>query len=169
MRVNLIREEKKKFQFHYFQVAMVLGILIPIFVVGILQYSLISERNTLEQEIASIEDQLEIYLPLEAEYREYESVVDELRATPTVPDYNWDRPIEALGYLVPIRGVINSFSLSQGNLSVRGVTSVGEELREFINALEDSPYFYNVVLDTMEKQEEVFFVVNAQIARGEEE
>ena len=163
MRVNLIREEKSKFAFNYFQVVMVLGVLIPIFVVVFMQYSLIAERNTLEQEIDYIENQLTIYLPQEAEYLEYESVVEELRATPTVPDYNWNRPIEALGYLVPIRGVIDNFSLSQNSLSVRGRTDVGEELREFIIALEDSPFFENIILDTIEKREFVTFTINADI------
>ncbi|MFW6029782.1 MAG: PilN domain-containing protein [Halanaerobiales bacterium] len=169
MRINLIKEEKKQITFDYFGVGILLAILIPIMMVGIIQYSLVSERNYVQAEIEQIESQLDIYLPQEAEFKEFEEIVEELKATPTVPDYNWDGPIEALGYITPLRGVIDNFSLRQKSLNIRGRTRVGEELREFQMALIDSPYFENVRLETLEKQEEVSFIITADLVEGEGE
>lgn len=167
MRINLIKEEKKQISFDYFAVGLLLAILIPIMMIGIIHYSLISERDFLESEISQINSQLEIYLPQEQEFKEYEETVTTLKETPTVPDYSWDGPIEALGYITPLRGVIDNFSLREKTLNIRGRTRVGEELQEFRQALIDSPYFTNVQLDTLEKQEVVSFIIVADIV-GEE-
>jgi type IV pilus assembly protein PilN len=167
MRINLIKEEKRKITFDFFGVSLLLAVLIPIMMIGILHYSLISDRNYVQAEIESIERQLDIYLPRESEYKEYEELVTELKKTPTVPDYRWDGPIEALGYITPLRGVIDNFSLRQKTLSIRGRTRVAEELQEFRQALIDSPYFINVKLDTLEKQEVVSFILTSDIV-GEE-
>ena len=168
MRVNLIRKDKKALQFDLFRVGVTLAIIIPIVVVAYMQYSLITERNYLQDEITRIEQDLDFYLPKEEEYKEFKAVVDQLRETPTVPEYNWDGPIEALGYLTPLRGTIDTFSLSSNTLNIRGRTIVGEELRDFRQNLIDSPYFINVNLDTMEKQEVVSFVITADLAYIEE-
>jgi type IV pilus assembly protein PilN len=168
MRINLIKEEKKQITFDYFGVGILLVILIPIMIIGITHYSLISERNYVQGEIDNIENQLEIYLPREAEFKEFEELVNTLKETPTVPDYNWDGPIEALGYITPLRGVIDNFSLREKTLNIRGRIRIGEELQDFRQALIDSPYFRNVSLDTLEKQEVVSFIITADIA-GEED
>lgn len=167
MRINLIKEEKKKISFDYFGAGILLTILIPIIVIGITQYSLISEKRNVQAEIKQIENQLDVYLPLEREFKEYEKIVTALKETPTVPDYRWDGPIEALGYITPLRGVIDNFSLREKTLNIRGRTRVGEELQEFRQALIDSSYFINVKLDTLEKQEVVSFIITADLA-GEE-
>ncbi|SIQ12456.1 PilN domain-containing protein [Halanaerobium kushneri] len=168
MRINLIKEEKKKITFDFFGVALLLSVLIPIMMIGIIQYSLISESKYLQSQINNIESRLEYYLPLEEEFKEYEEVVKELKETPTVPNYNWDGPIEALGYITPLRGVIDNFSLQQGSLNIRGRTIVGEELREFRQSLIESPYFSNVNLNTLEKQEVVSFIITADLVEGGE-
>ena len=167
MRINLIKEEKKKISFDFFGVALLLAVLIPVMFIGIIHYSLTSERDYVQSEISNIESQLEIYLPKEREFKEFEEIVQKLKETPTVPGYNWDGPIEALGYITPLRGVIDNFSVSQGSLNIRGRTRVGEELAEFRQSLIESPYFTNVRLDTMEKQEIVTFIITAEIV-GEE-
>jgi len=167
MRINLIKEEKKQISFDYFGVGILLAILIPIMMIGIIQYSLVAEKNYVQAEIEKIESQLDIYLPLEREFKEYEEIVTALKETPTVPGYSWDGPIEALGYITPLRGVIDNFSLREKTLNIRGRTRIGEELQEFRQALIDSPYFINVRLDTLEKQEVVNFIITADLV-GEE-
>ncbi|SDB98836.1 PilN domain-containing protein [Halanaerobium congolense] len=167
MRINLIKEEKKKISFDYFGVALLLAVLIPVMLIGIIHFSLISERNYVQTEISNLESQLEVYLPKEREFKEFEEIVNKLNRTPTVPGYNWDGPIEALGYITPLRGVIDNFSVRQRSLNIRGRTRVGEELAEFRQSLIDSPYFTNIKLDTMEKQKIVTFIITAEIV-GEE-
>ncbi|RCW61194.1 PilN domain-containing protein [Halanaerobium sp. ST460_2HS_T2] len=169
MRINLIKEEKKQISFDYFGVGILLTILIPIMMIGIIQYSLISEKRNVQAEIKQIESQLDIYLPLEREFKEYEEIITALKETPTVPGYSWDGPIEALGYITPLRGVIDNFSLRQKTLNIRGRTRIGEELQEFRQALINSPYFINVKLDTLEKQEVVNFTITADLVREEGE
>ncbi|PUU86122.1 MAG: type IV pilus assembly protein PilN, partial [Halanaerobium sp.] len=67
-----------------------------------------------------------------------------------------------------LRGVIDNFSLREKTLNIRGRIRIGEELQDFRQALIDSPYFRNVSLDTLEKQEVVSFIITADIA-GEED
>lgn len=163
MRINLIKEEKKQITFDFFGVGLLLIVLIPIMMIGIIHYSLISEKNYVQNEITNIENRLEVYLPREREYKEYEKVIAKLKEIPKVPDYNWDGPIEVLGYITPLKGVIDNFSLKQGSLNIKGKTSVGEELQQFRQALINSSYFKNVRLDTLEKEEIVNFTITADL------
>ncbi|MFP4199236.1 MAG: PilN domain-containing protein [Halanaerobium sp.] len=167
MRINLIKKEKKSIKFDFFGVFLLLAVLIPVMMSGIIHYSLITERNFIQSEVDHLDDQLEVYLPREEEFKEYEEIVETLKETPSVPGYNWDGPIEVLGYITPLRGVIDNFSLKQESLNIRGRTRVGEELQEFRQDLIDSPYFSDVRLDTLEKQEEVNFIITADLTDRE--
>jgi len=163
MRVNLIAKEKQGLLFDSLRVFITLAILITFFVIAFFQFYLITGRNVLESEIQGIEDQLAIYLPKEEEYKRYESLVEEIKSTPAIPDYIWDGPVEAMGYLTPLRGVIDNFSLRNRSLNIRGRTKIAEELRELTINLSESDYFDNVNLQTMEKQEEVSFIITADL------
>ncbi|TDP96954.1 type IV pilus assembly protein PilN [Halanaerobium saccharolyticum] len=169
MRVNLIAEEKQEILFDYLKVGIIITVFITFMVIGFLQFTLITDRNILESEINSIEDQLAIYLPREEEYHRYEALIEEIRGTPEIPDYIWDGPIEAMGYLTPLRGVIDNFSLRNRSLNIRGRTKIAEELRELTNNLSESEFFSNVNLQTMEKQEEVSFTITADLTEEESE
>lgn len=169
MRVNLIAEEKQGILFDYLKVAIIIAVFITFMVIGFFQFTLITNRNILESEINSIEDQLAIYLPREEEYHRYAAMIEELEGTPEIPDYIWDGPIEAMGYLTPLRGVIDNFSLRNRSLNIRGRTKVAEELRELTINLDESEFFNNVNLETMEKQEEVSFTITADLVEEESE
>jgi type IV pilus assembly protein PilN len=169
MRVNLIVEEKQGIIFDYLRVLITLAVLITFFVIGFLQFNLITDRNVLQSEIKGIEDQLTIYLPREEEYHKYQRMIEDIESTPAIPDYIWDGPIEAMGFLTPLRGVIDNFSLRNRSLNIRGRTKVAEELRELTINLSESEFFNNVNLQTMEKQEEVSFIITAELIEKESE
>lgn len=169
MRVNLLVEEKQGVLFDYLRVIITLAVLLTFIIIGFLQFNLIMDRNVLQSEIRGIESQLEIYLPREEEYKRYEAMVEEIKSTPGIPDYIWDGPVEAMGYLTPLRGVIDNFSLQNRSLNIRGRTNVAEELRELTINLSESEYFTNVNLQTMEKQEEVSFSITAELVEEESE
>lgn len=163
MRINLLEEENKKVAFDFLRVGLLLIFLITIMMIGIIHYSLISEKNNLQTEISNLDKQLKIYLPEQRKFKDFEKTINRLKNTPTVPGYNLDGPIEALGYITPLRAVINNFSINQDRLNIRGETSVGEELAVFREALIDSPYFRNVKVETMEKQKMLTFIIKAEI------
>jgi len=169
MRVNLLVEEKQGVIFDYLRVLITLAVLLTFIIIGYLQFSLIIDRDVLQSEIRNIENQLEIYLPREEEYKRYEALVEEIKSTPGIPDYVWDGPVEAMGFLTPLRGVIDNFSLQNRSLNIRGRTKVAEELRELTINLSESEYFTNVNLQTMEKQEEVRFTITAELVEKESE
>jgi len=163
MRVNLIAEEKRKFSFNYLKVGVLLAFIITAILIAYTHYSLVVDKQILETEITNIENQLSIYIPLEEEYKKYERLIEEIKSTPEIPDYIWDGPLEAMGYIIPMRGTIDNFSLRDRSLNIRGRTRVGEELRTFINRLEESPHFINVDLQTMMKQDYVSFNITADL------
>lgn len=163
MRINLLGEEKKKATFEFLKVGLLLVFLITIMMIGITHYSLISERDYLQTEITNLDNQLKIYLPKQKAFKDFEKTIDRLKNTPTVPGYNLDGPIEALGYITPLKAVINNFSVNQDLLNIRGTTNLGEELADFREALIDSPYFKNVKIETMEKHKTLTFIINAEI------
>lgn len=169
MRVNLIVAEKQGIIFDYLRVIITLAILITFFVVGFIQFYLLTNRSVLQSEIRGIEDQLAIYLPREEEYHRYQAMIEEIKSTPAVPDYVWDGPVEAMGYLTPLRGVIDNFSLRNRILNIRGRTEIAEELRELTINLSESEFFNNVNLQTMEKQEDVRFTITAELIEKESE
>lgn len=163
MRINLIEEEKKKTTFDFLKVGLLLILLVTIMIIGIIHYSLNSEINYLQTEIINLDNQLKIYLPKQKQFKDFEQTVNRLKNTPTVPGYNLDGPIEALGYITPLKAVINNFSVDQNSLNIRGRTSMGEELADFRKALINSPYFKNVRVEKMEKQKILTFIINAEI------
>jgi|GEM_PF-1332213 type IV pilus assembly protein PilN len=169
MRVNLLVEEKQGVIFDYLRVIITLAVLLTLFIIAFLQFNLITNRNVLESEIRGIENQLAIYLPQEEEYKRFEAAIEEIQSTPSIPNYIWDGPIEAMGYLTPLRGVIDNFSLKNRSLNIRGRTKAAEELRELTINLSESEYFTNVDLQTMEKQEEVRFTITAELIERESE
>ncbi|TDS31735.1 PilN domain-containing protein [Halanaerobium congolense] len=169
MRVNLLVEEKQGVIFDYLRVIITLAVLLTLFIIAFLQFNLITNRNVLESEIRGIENQLAIYLPQEEEYKRFEAAIEEIQNTPSIPNYIWDGPIEAMGYLTPLRGVIDNFSLKNRSLNIRGRTKAAEELRELTINLSESEYFTNVDLQTMEKQEEVRFTITAELIERESE
>jgi type IV pilus assembly protein PilN len=169
MRVNLLFQEKQGFLFDYLRVIIILSVLLTFIIIGFLQFRLIIDRNILQSEIRNVESQLEIYLPREEEYKRYESLVEEIKSTPGIPDYIWDGPVEAMGYLTPLRGVIDNLSLENRSLSIRGRTKIAEELRELTINLSESEYFTNVNLQTIEKEEEVNFSITAELVEKESE
>ncbi|MFW6028873.1 MAG: PilN domain-containing protein [Halanaerobiales bacterium] len=169
MRVNLIVEEKQGILFDYLKVGIVIAVLLTFMIIGYIQYSLIIDRNILKSEINSIEDQLAVYLPREEEYHKYQSMIDEIKGTPEIPDYIWDGPVEAMGYLTPLRGVIDSFALRDRSLNIKGRTKAAEELRELTTNLSESEFFKNVNLETIEKKEEVSFTITADLIEEESE
>jgi type IV pilus assembly protein PilN len=169
MRVNLLVEEKQGVIFDYLRVIITLAVLLTLFIIAFLQFNLITNRNVLESEIRGIENQLAIYLPQEEKYKRFEAAIEEIQSTPSIPNYIWDGPIEAMGYLTPLRGVIDNFSLKNRSLNIRGRTKAAEELRELTINLSESEYFTNVDLQTMEKQEEVRFTITAELIERESE
>lgn len=167
MRVNLIAEKKKGISFDFLKVGLTLALAGTIMLIALTHYSLISDRDAVNREINDIESQLTIFLPKEEEYKEYEQLIEKIKSTPEVPNYIWDGPVEALGYILPMRATIDSFSLKERLLSIRGRTRIAEELRTFKNRLTNSPHFNNVILQTLEKQEYVMFIISAELAEKE--
>ena len=163
MRVNLIEQEKRAFIFSYLRVGIIISIFILFFIIAFTHFYFVVERNILQNEIKNIEDQMAIYIPKEEEYHRYEALIEEIKSTPTIPNYIWDGPIEAMGYITPLRGVIDNFSLRNRSLNITGRTKIAEELREFTINLTESPYFDNVNLETLQKQEEVSFTITANL------
>lgn len=164
MRVNLNKKDKNEIPFNYFRVIMIIIMLVVIAGISILQFTLIMEKKVLKQEIKSLDNQLDVYLAKEKEYRVLKDKVNMLKNLPQIPDYNWDGPIEALGYITPPGGVIKNFSLINNNLNIEGIATMAEELREFSLSIERSPYFKNVNLTTLEKENEVEFLITAELA-----
>jgi len=169
MRVNLIAEEKRKFSFNYLKVGVLLAFIITAVLIAYTHYSLVVDKQILETEITNIENQLSIYIPLEEEYKKYERLIEEIKSTPEIPNYIWDGPVEAMGYIMPFQGKIDIFILRENALSIKGKTKVAEDLRIFIERMIESPHFINVDLQTIEKQEFVSFTIDADLITEEDE
>jgi len=167
MRVNLIEEKKTKVSFDVLRVGIVLSILIMFGVISLVHINLVLAKNFYTEEINRLDSQLNVYLPKEREYKTVKAKIEEIKALPIVPEYKWDGPIEALGYITPLGGVIKNFSLQNRELNIEGTTTVAEELREFSIAVADSPFFKNVKLNTLKKENEVEFLITAQLAEEE--
>jgi len=167
MRVNLIEEKKTKVSFDVLRVGIVLSILIMFGVISLVHINLVLEKNFYTEEINRLDSQLNVYLPKEREYKTVKAKIEEIKALPIVPEYKWDGPIEALGYITPLGGVIKNFSLQNRELNIEGTTTVAEELREFSISVADSPFFKNVNLNTLKKENEVEFLITAQLAEEE--
>lgn len=167
MRVNLIEEKKTKVSFDVLRVGIVLSILIMFGVISLVHINLVLEKNFYTEEINRLDSQLNVYLPKEREYKTVKAKIEEIKALPVVPEYKWDGPIEALGYITPLGGVIKNFSLQNRELNIEGTTTVAEELREFSIAVADSPFFKNVKLNTLKKENEVEFLITAQLVEEE--
>lgn len=167
MRVNLIEEKKTKVSFDFLKVVLIILIIVILTAAVLFQINLLLEKKLYSEEINRLNKQLGLYLAKEEKYREVNAKIKTLKNLPSVPKYKWDGPIEALGYITPLGGVIENFSLEKEKFNIRGTTTAPEELRELSLAIAELPFLKNIELKSLEKEKEIKFSITAHLVEAE--
>ncbi|MFW6386456.1 MAG: PilN domain-containing protein [Bacillota bacterium] len=168
MRVNLAQEEKIDLSFSWIRTLGIIVVCVVLLGVGVDYYFHYAEKSSLENELNTIEEELQVYEPRrnKAENLEQEISVMEEELDRTFMDYYWDIALEEIGYLVPESTMVEYMNIEEEELEFGGITSRSGHLLSLIDNLEVSDKYQDVDLIEVSKQDEVNFEFEALLSEG---
>ena len=167
MRVNLAKQEAGVFRLNWIRIAVTVLVVILLAGVAYNYYYLTTQKQTLNQEIDSLDQQLKVlnvkkqeYLNLRTQVSQLEQAVESIEGK-----YLWAYITQETGFVIPQNVELNSFSISGESLKVSGKANNTELLINYIDNMNESPYFDDVTLQNYVNQEEINFNIDAAVIR----
>jgi Tfp pilus assembly protein PilN len=167
MRVNLAKRETGIFSLNWIRVGVTLLIIILLAGIAYNYYYLNQQQDILNQEIESLNQQLRVLNPKKEEFLNLRSQVSQMEQEVERIEgkYIWAYITQETGFVIPEDVELNSFSISGEQLQVSGNANNTELLINYINNMNESPYFENVTLQNYVNQEEIQFNIDAIVTR----
>lgn len=167
MRVNLAKRETGIFSLNWIRVGVTLLIIILVAGIAYNYYFLTTKKETLNQNIESLDQQLRVLNPKKEEFLNLRSQVSQMQQEVERIEgkYIWAYITQETGFVIPEDVELNSFSISGEQLQVSGNANNTELLINYINNMNESPYFENVTLQNYVNQEEIQFNIDAVVTR----
>jgi|AntRauTorckE6833_2_1112554.scaffolds.fasta_scaffold16431_2 Tfp pilus assembly protein PilN len=171
MRVNLVQRETGVFSLNWIRVGVTILVVVLIAGIAMNYYLLTTRQEILTQEIKSLDQQLRVLNPKKEEYLNLRTQVSQLEQEIERVEgrYIWAYITQETGFVIPGNVELNSFSISGTNLSVQGKANNTELLIDYIDNMNESPFFDNITLQNYVNQEDITFNIDADIIRREEE
>lgn len=168
MRVNLAKRETGIFSLNWIRIGVTILIIVLLVGLAYNYYSLITRKDILDEEIESLDQQLKVLNPKKEEYLNLSSQVSQLeREVQEIEGrYIWGYITQETGFVIPENVQLNSFSISNNSLQVSGRAENTELLINYINNMNQSPYFNNVTLQSYDNQDEIIFNIDANVQQG---
>ena len=171
MRVNLVKKETGVFSLSWIRVGVTILVVVLIAGIAMNYYLLTARKDILTQEIKSLDQQLRVLNPKKEEYLNLRTQVSQLEQEVERVEgrYIWAYITQETGFVIPENVELNSFSISDMNLSVSGKARNTDLLINYIDNMNESPFFENVTLQNYVNQEDITFNIDADVIRREEE
>ena len=171
MRVNLAQKETGVFSLNWIRVGVTILVVVLIAGIAMNYYLLTARKDILTQEIKSLDQQLRVLNPKKEEYLNLRTQVSQLEQEVERIEgrYIWAYITQETGFVIPENVELNSFSISDMNLSVSGKARNTDLLINYIDNMNESPFFENVTLQNYVNQEDITFNIDADVIRREEE
>jgi Tfp pilus assembly protein PilN len=171
MRVNLAQKETGVFSLNWIRVVVTILVVVLIAGIAMNYYLLTTKKDILTQEIKTLDQQLRVLNPKKEEYLNLRTQVSQLEQEVERVEgrYIWAYITQETGFVIPENVELNSFSISDMNLSVSGKARNTELLIDYIDNMNESPFFENVTLQNYVNQEDITFNIDADVIRREEE
>ena len=171
MRVNLVKKETGVFSLSWIRIGVTILIVVLIAGIAYNYYFLTTRKEILNQEIDSLDQQLRVLNPKQEEYLNLRTQVSQLEESVQEIEgkYTWAFVAQETGFVIPENVELNSFSVSGQNISVSGKANDTELLINYIDNMNESPYFGNVTLQNYVNQEDITFNIDADVLRGGDE
>jgi len=171
MRVNLAQKETGVFSLNWIRVGVTILVIVLIAGIAMNYYLLTARKDILTQEIKSLDQQLRVLNPKKEEYLNLRTQVSQLEQEVERIEgrYIWAYITQETGFVIPENVELNSFSISDMNLSVSGKARNTDLLINYIDNMNESPFFENVTLQNYVNQEDITFNIDADVIRREEE
>ncbi len=168
MKVNLISSRKKGVSVNWVRIIVTVAAVIIVSIMGINFYLLQVKQWTLNQNIDQLQKQYEMTKPAQEEYLSLQKKIKELKQEqfPEIKEFRWDTPLIQISYVIPAGAVLNSLQIQGDQLILMGTTEQAEELSKFIKNIQNSPVFYDVILERITKEEKISFTLKAKINEG---
>src|SRR6056297_3672091 len=167
MRVNLAQKETGVFSLNWIRVGVTILVVVLIAGIAMNYYLLTARKDILTQEIKSLDQQLRVLNPKKEEYLNLRTQVSQLEQEVERVEgrYIWAYITQETGFVIPENVELNSFSISDMNLSVSGKARNTDLLINYIDNMNESPYFENVTLQNYVNQEDIQFNIDAAVIR----
>lgn len=170
MRVNLAKRETGIFSLNWIRVGVTILIIILIVGLGLNYYILDIGKDSLNNEINSLNQQLRVLTPKKEEYLNLKTQVSQLeREFERVEGkYIWAYISQETGFVIPQNVELKSFSVSGQRLSISGNAENTELLINYIDNMNESPFFGNVTLQSYINQDSISFDIASEITKERE-
>ncbi|MFW6257011.1 MAG: PilN domain-containing protein [Bacillota bacterium] len=163
MRFNFL-EEKKHIPIQWKKIIYVVGTVLILVLPALHYYNLYSENRMLENEINSIEIELQ---SVQHQRREFENLRDQLNVLNLMSKeiidarYYWDQVVLEQGYVIPELISLQNLTIRNNSIFLSGIADNNDYIVNLIRDMEDSEFFNNVKIEKLE----VNFRLNASISR----
>ncbi|MGM0438438.1 MAG: PilN domain-containing protein [Bacillota bacterium] len=175
MRVNLAKERKQGLALN--KNYLIMFIIFIVLVAGMyIQYTIMNNRaDNYEEQIEIVNEELEVlrekrdeYLTLKDEISEMEDEIarleeDQDQKIPSLTKQNWNITLLELGKIIPDKVMINSLSINDKKLSIKGYGEDSRIISEFLDNLLASKLIVNIRLHQLQNGEDVSYDITADI------
>jgi len=167
MRVNLAKRETGVFTLNWIRIGVTVLVIILIAGIAYNYYFLTQKKQILNKEIESLDQQLRVLNPKKEEYLNLRTQVSQLeqKVERIEGKYIWAYITQETGFVIPQNVELNSFTISGDQLRVSGNANNTELLINYIDNMNESPYFENVTLQNYVNQEDIQFNIDAAVIR----
>ena len=171
MRVNLARKETGVFSINWIRIGVTILIVVLIAGLAINYYILRTQKSSLNKQISSLNQQLKVLTPKKEEYLTLREQVSQLEADVERIEgkYVWPYIAQETGYVIPESVNLKTFSINENKLTVSGSAANTELLIDYIDNMNQSPYFSQVTLQNYLNQEKISFDLIATMTEGGED
>ncbi len=171
MRVNLARKETGVFSINWIRIGVTILIVVLIAGLAINYYILRTQKSSLNKQISSLNQQLKVLNAKKEEYITLRGQVSQLEADIERIEgkYIWPYIAQETGYVIPESVNLNTFTMTEDKLTVSGNADNTELLIDYIDNMNQSPYFSQVTLQNYLNQENISFDLIAVVSKGGED
>ena len=170
MRVNLLGEKKQKINtsVSWLRIGVVVLVFVVIGAALANMWFMRNRVNRLRDESSILDDQLAIYRPREQEYHELTAQIEELQDMEIegITQHPWGESLLELGYLVPDRVLFTDININNDRMRIMGEADTDQDLISLLSGLEDIEIFYDVDLEEIDQQEDIYFSIGLQMETG---
>ena len=174
MRVNLAQEKKQGFIIDRTYLIMLI-IFIVLIASMFIQYTILNNRidnyekkiKLVNEELKTLREKRSEYLSLKEEINKMESEIasreDKKQKLPSITKQNWNLTLLELGRIIPDKVMINSLSINDKKLSIKGYGEDSRIISKFLDNLLASELLINIRLHQLQNGEDVSYDITADI------
>lgn len=166
MKVNLMNSPENRIEIKWNQVLITLFVLIFLLIITGHFYFLYVQQDILKKQVQDLNNQINYYQSDLKKYNDLQTKIDDITDLNQIKGnrYYISGALEDVRYAVPEKMTLDFLEINQeGTILFSGHTTDNQHIVEFIDFLSISPYYEDISVDQLERNEEMSFEISANI------